>query len=286
MSNLSRFNYTEAFSRNIGLVTEEEQLKLKEFTIAIPGMGGVGGAHLISLVRAGFEKFKIADGDIFELKNFNRQYGARNETLDRKKVEVMREEALKINPNCSIEIFDAQITSENIDAFLRGADLSLDALDAFEVDARRMLVNESLKRGIPVVGAGPIGFSTAFLVFLPGGPTFDEYFAVNETMEYKQKLISFFVGLVPSMLQRPYMKRTSLEERRGPSFIGAINLCAGVVSVYAIKILLRKGNIKAVPYYHQFDVMREKYVVKKLRFGNHSPIQRLKILIANKLLKD
>ena len=105
-------------------------------------------------------------------------------------------------------------------------------------------------------------------------------------MPYKDKLIRFFVGLVPRMLQRPYMEATNLEEKRGPSSIGAVNLCAGIVSVYALKILLKKGSIKAVPYYHQFDVMREKYVVGKLHFGNRGLIQRLKIFFAPHLTKD
>lgn len=280
------FEYKEAFSRNIGLINDEEQERLRTFTIAIPGMGGVGGAHLISLVRQGFEKFKIADLDEFELKNFNRQYGARLKTLSRKKVEVMREEALKINPNCKIEVFSEGINEENISEFLNGVDLSVDALDAFVIDIRRLFINESLKKNIPIVSAGPIGFSTAFLIFMPGGPNFDEYFAMKDGMSFKKKMITFVVGLVPSLLQRSYMQKTNIEERRGPSSIGSINLCAGIVAIYALKILLKKGKIKAVPYYHQFDVMVDKYVVKKLWFGNHNPIQKLKIFFAEKFIRD
>ncbi len=93
------YSYDEAYSRNEGLLTLEEQQKLRDFTIVIPGMGGVGGSHLITLVRQGFEKFRIADFDVFEVKNFNRQYGARLDTIWRNKTEVMKEEALKFNPN-------------------------------------------------------------------------------------------------------------------------------------------------------------------------------------------
>ena len=45
------FDYEEAFSRNEGLVSKEEQVRLKSTRIAIPGMGGVGGAHLMTLAR-------------------------------------------------------------------------------------------------------------------------------------------------------------------------------------------------------------------------------------------
>lgn len=280
------FSYTEAFSRNIGLVTEEEQQRIASAVVAVPGMGGGGGSNLIALVRQGFQKFKIADLDSYELKNFNRQYGARLDTVGRSKVEVMREEVLKINPNCEIEIFTEGINETNIDRFLEGVDLSIDALDAFAVDTRRLFFNESLKRNIPVITAGPIGFGSAFLIFMPGGPNFDEYFAVHDQMSYQRRLLSFLVGLVPALLQRPYMKKTNLEEKRGPSSMGSINIGAGIVAIYAIKVLLRKGVIKAVPYYHQFDVMRDKYVVKRLWFGNRNPIQQLKIAIAKHLVND
>lgn len=280
------FNYEDAFSRNIGLLTTDEQALLKTFTIAIPGMGGAGGSHLISLVRQGFERFKIADLDEYELKNFNRQYGARLDTVGRPKVDVMREEALKINPNCQFEVYTNGISEHNIDDFLSSVDLSIDGIDAFSVDTRRLFINTSLAKKIPVITAGPIGFGTAFLIFKPEGPSFDEYLAITDQTPYETKLISFFLGLAPKLLQRTYMKGTNLEEKRGPSSIGAINLCAGVVAIYALKILLGKGRVRAVPYYHQFDVMREKYVSRRLWMYNRNPLQRLKLKLAKYLATD
>ncbi|MEZ4195419.1 MAG: ThiF family adenylyltransferase [Candidatus Paceibacterota bacterium] len=274
------FSYDEAFSRNLGLLTREEQDQIKDFTIAIPGMGGVGGAHLIALVRQGFQKFKIADFDAYALNNFNRQYGARVDTIGQKKGEIMKGEALKINPNCTIEVFSEGINDKNINDFLAGVDLSVDALDAFAVDARRLYFNRSLQKKIPVITAGPIGFGTAFLIFKPGGPNFDDYFQIKDTHTEDEKIMRFLVGLVPSLLQRPYLKDADISERRGPSSIGAVQLCSGVVVLYALKILLNKGTVKAVPYYHQFDVMQERYIAKRLWFGNAHPIQRLKLLLA------
>ncbi|QQR64564.1 ThiF family adenylyltransferase [Candidatus Kaiserbacteria bacterium] len=273
------FNYYEAFSRNIGLLTQKEQEVLRKKTIAIAGMGGVGGVHLISLVRQGFEHFKIADLDIFEEKNMNRQYGARMDTLGQSKVEVMREEAHKINPECTIEVFEEGVTVDNIDTFLAQADLLVDSLDAFAIDARRMSIMKAHTLNIPVISAGPIGFGTAFFIFMPNSPSFDEYFAIHDGMTEKDMTVRFFIGLIPKLLQRSYMKNTNLDEKRGPSSIGAVNLCAGVVTVNAVKILLNKGTVHAVPYYHQFDLMHDRYVRGKLRFGNRGPIQRLKILL-------
>lgn len=92
------FAYDVAFDRNIGWVTAEEQQALRRKRIAIAGMGGVGGVHLLTLARMGIGAFNISDLDTFELPNFNRQAGATLSSLDRPKVEVMAEMARDINP--------------------------------------------------------------------------------------------------------------------------------------------------------------------------------------------
>ena len=81
----------EAFSRNIGLLSKEEQDLLANTRVAIPGMGGVGGLHLITLTRTGVGKFNLADFDTFEPANVNRQFGARVPDFGRPKMEVMKE---------------------------------------------------------------------------------------------------------------------------------------------------------------------------------------------------
>ena len=70
------FDYSTAFSRNIGWLTQAEQSRLRNARIAIAGMGGVGGIHLVTLARLGIGKFNIADFDTFDQANFNRQAGA------------------------------------------------------------------------------------------------------------------------------------------------------------------------------------------------------------------
>lgn len=69
------FTYDAAFERNVGWLTEAEQLALRGMRIALAGMGGVGGVHMITLARLGVGAFNIADFDRFDVPNFNRQYG-------------------------------------------------------------------------------------------------------------------------------------------------------------------------------------------------------------------
>jgi len=72
----SVFDYATAFDRNIGWLTTAEQQRLRQKRIAIAGVGGVGGSHLLTLARLGVGRFTISDPDRFELANFNRQAGA------------------------------------------------------------------------------------------------------------------------------------------------------------------------------------------------------------------
>src|SRR5262245_5822644 len=88
--------YGEAFTRHRGLLSAADQERLRHSTVAIPGLGVVGGAHLTTLARLGIGRFRIADPDCFELANFNRQHGATTQTLGRGKAEVMAEAAAAI----------------------------------------------------------------------------------------------------------------------------------------------------------------------------------------------
>ena len=83
------FDAAEAFARNLGWVSAQEQARLRASRVAIAGLGGVGGAHLLTLARLGVGAFHLADPDRFEMANLNRQAGASLSTLGRPKVEVL-----------------------------------------------------------------------------------------------------------------------------------------------------------------------------------------------------
>ena len=133
------FDYSTAFSRNIGWVTPNEQAILRSKRVAIAGLGGVGGSHLLTLTRLGIGSFNIADFDTFDLANFNRQTGASIPTIGLKKTEVLGTRALEINPELDLNIFPDGISSDNINDFLADVDLYVDGLDFFAVAARRMV---------------------------------------------------------------------------------------------------------------------------------------------------
>ncbi|WDE05000.1 ThiF family adenylyltransferase [Thalassomonas viridans] len=280
------FDYTKAFSRNIGWVTEAEQETLRSRRVAIAGAGGVGGIHLLTLARLGVGNFNISDFDDFEVHNFNRQSGAFMSTLGRQKVEVMAEMAKDINPDSDIKSFPEGIFAHNVDEFLDDVDLYVDALDFFALEARKTVFRKCYEKQIPVITAAPLGMGCALLCFMPGKMTYEQYFRFEGKSEQDQ-LIQFLIGLSPAMLQRPYLvdeSRVNFKEKRGPSTPMAVNLCAGIAETYALKILLNRGPVLAAPYGLHFDAYRNKLVKTWRPFGNAGLIPRIMFQIAKRVV--
>ena len=282
------FRYDVAFGNNLGLLTPEEQSRLRRATVALPGMGGVGGAHLLTLTRLGIGRFVIADGDRFEPKNFNRQTGATTQTVNRPKVEVMAEMARAINPEVSIRIVPQELHQGNLPEFLANSHVVVDGLDFFRIDARRALFREAKRQGLHVITCGPLGFSAALLVFGPRGPSFDEFMAIDDRMDEQEQLLRFAVGLAPAGLHLPYVDRASvsLKDHRGPSSMIAINLCAAVAATEVLNVLLNRRPPLCVPRYAQFDPFRLRYRLGTLPGGNRHPLQRLKLWYVRRLLRN
>ncbi|MBW2505129.1 MAG: ThiF family adenylyltransferase [Deltaproteobacteria bacterium] len=265
------------FSRNIGLISEEIKVKLLETRVAVAGTGGVGGIHLLTLARMGIGNFSIADMDIYERANISRQFGAKHSTIGERKADVLSTLLKDINPAINNRIFPEGVNRDNIDEFLQGADFFVDGIDFFEIDIRRELFKASRKKGIFALTAAPLGFGATLQVFSPKGMTFDEYFGLNDSMTYLEKLAAFAAGLAPRPYHLKYLdlSKVSLAERRGPAVAPACTLAASLIATKIARISAGK-NVKTVPYYTQLDLYRSKFRKGYLLWGGKNPIQRLK----------
>lgn len=280
------FTYEQAFSRNIGWVTRDEQAALRSKRVAIAGMGGVGGTYAVTLARLGVGAFNLADFDSFDIPNFNRQAGAMLSTNGQPKVEVIARMVRDINPDADIRIFNAGIDANNLDDFLAGVDLYLDGLDFFVFDIRQKTFAACAAAGIPCTTVAPLGMGAAVLNFLPGKMTFEEYFQWGERPD-DEKALRFLLGLAPAGLHRAYLvdpSSVNLAERRGPSTIMAIQLCAGLAATQALKIMLGRGPVLAAPRGMQFDPYLNKLVHTWRPFGNRNPLQRMALIIGRRYM--
>ncbi|AKN31185.1 MoeB [Clostridium carboxidivorans P7] len=119
-----------SLSRTELLIGRDSLEKLKNSTVVILGLGGVGSFSFEALVRGGIGHLILVDDDTVCLTNLNRQIHANFDTIGKPKVEVIKERALKINPECKVEIHQTFIKEDNIEDIIPlDADYVVDAID-------------------------------------------------------------------------------------------------------------------------------------------------------------
>ena len=146
MSNLHRF------SRNELLIGPDGVRKLGDSTVAVFGLGGVGGYAAEALCRAGIGRIIIVDFDDICLTNVNRQIHAMDGTIGRAKTLVMAERMRLINPQADIVPYNDFYSAENCD-FLLSADYNyvVDAID--HITSKLHLIRSCRERGIPIISS-------------------------------------------------------------------------------------------------------------------------------------
>lgn len=281
------FDYRTAFTRNVGWVTEQELEVLRGARVAIAGLGGVGGAHLLTLARLGIGAFNISDFDVFELHNMNRQVGASMRHLGEPKARVLAAMAQDINPELDMRVFPDGVREGNLTEFLQGVDVYVDGLDFFAFEARRQVFAAVARAGIPAVTVAPLGMGAALLNFHPERMSFDAYFDLRDGLSDEDLALRFMMGLAPAMLHMGYLAdpdAVDLGRQRGPSTPMACDLCAGVMGTEVLKLLLNRGRVVWAPRGVHFDAYRQRLAHTWRPGGNRNPLQRVLIAIARRRL--
>lgn len=146
----------DQFERSRLLLGEEALERLREKTVAVFGIGGVGGYVAEALARTGVGTLHLIDNDRVSTSNINRQVIALHSTVGRYKTEVMRERILDINPQAEVIIHNCFFLPENADSFtFSGYDYVVDAVDT--VTAKLEIIMRAKEAGVPVIssmGAG------------------------------------------------------------------------------------------------------------------------------------
>jgi molybdopterin/thiamine biosynthesis adenylyltransferase len=282
------FDYTEAFSRNLGWITEDESVQLSKVKVAIAGMGGVGGHYAEVLTRLGIQRFHLADFDKFEIGNFNRQNGALTSTIGKPKIDVIADRILQINPNAEITKFSDGLNNENMSSFVKDTDLYCDGLDFFVLELREKLFRTLRENNIPAITVAPIGMGAALLVFDKDSMSFDDYFGMDKVDSIKEKALRFLLGLSPSMQQSTYLvekSRMDFEKQKAPSLPMGCYLCGGVLGSTALKILLHRGRVYKAPHSLHYDIFNNTLIHKRVYFGYRNPFQFLKRMLLTRALK-
>jgi sulfur carrier protein ThiS adenylyltransferase len=144
----------DIFSRNCAGMTE----KLSRSAVAVAGCGGIGSNVAVSLVRSGIGRLIIADMDIIEASNLNRQYFFIDE-IGKPKSDTLKSRLLSINPDCEVTAIRKELSRQDVGKLFSEADILIEAFDRAE--SKQWLIEEwaSLFPGRPVIsGNGLSGY--------------------------------------------------------------------------------------------------------------------------------
>jgi molybdopterin/thiamine biosynthesis adenylyltransferase len=167
---MTAFEYAEMTRRNIGFVTEAEQARLRAGRVFVCGTGGMGGACLQSLVRAGVGAFEIADGDTFETSNLNRQVFSSIPDLGRSKVEVTAQRLREIHPEVELATHGLEWVDQ-LDAILPRCNVVVNGMDDMAAGIR--LYRAARTHGATVIDAYTSTLPSVTVV-RPGDPRPEE----------------------------------------------------------------------------------------------------------------
>lgn len=138
------------FSRSELLLGPDSMNRLKNTTIALFGIGGVGSHCAEALARAGIGTLILVDNDRVSLTNINRQSIAYHSTVGCYKTDLMKQRIADINPNARVITFETFVLPENIDEVLpEGIDYIIDAIDT--VSAKLALARQAWQRQTPII---------------------------------------------------------------------------------------------------------------------------------------
>lgn len=186
------------YSRNMNMLTAEENASLKNMKIAVIGCGGLGGYIIEMMGRLGIGTIVAIDGDVFEETNLNRQILSDVNSIGKNKAAQAYERMKLVNPEIRIIPYSENFTAENSDEILEGCNLVMDALD--NIDGRLLLESECEKRNIPLIHGAISGWYGQISTVLPGDRTLSKIYGSSQGREVSNELgnPSFTPALVAS----------------------------------------------------------------------------------------
>ena len=225
-------------SRTKILIGEENLRKLKDSTVAIFGLGGVGAYALEAIVRAGIGSIIIADYDRVTSSNINRQILSLSSTMNEMKTDIALQRAKDINPEINVITISDRLTQGNIEDIipLKENIYAIDAID--EVDAKTSLISELLKRKIPFVSSMGAGSRLNISKVKVDDISKTEYCPLAKIMRKRLRDIGIFSGVRciystenPNKVQEP-------EFDAGKRLQGSISFMPGIFGLIAAGVII------------------------------------------------
>lgn len=207
------------YMRNAASLSLQEQLKIAESGAAVIGAGGLGANAVMILARTGIGQLCIADPDVFEESNLNRQITAAPETIGMPKVLAAEKMVKSVNPAVEVKTFQTALTLENAPEILAEADIAIDALDS--PSSRLVLAEACRRQAIPMIHSAIAGFEGQVMTLFPGDRGLEMIYTENSCQDPGQAPAEAVMG-VPGVT---------------PAVLAALE------AMEAVKILLGRGRV-------------------------------------------
>ena len=139
-------------SRTELLIGKDAIKKLENAKVVIYGIGGVGSFVAEGLARSGIGHLILIDNDVISISNLNRQIHADTKTIGKKKVDVMKERILNINPNAKVDVYMANDIKEGEESIIDETfSYVIDAVDT--ISTKLKLVEKANEVNVPIIAA-------------------------------------------------------------------------------------------------------------------------------------
>lgn len=266
------FSYESHTARNQGYIDPAVQDRIRRTTLLIAGCG-IGSSIAVGAARMGFERFILADGDVVDSHNLNRQFYDFAD-IGKSKVHALESAILRINPSAAVKPVPSNLDESNIKALVGEADMVIDTVDFLDLPAILALHDEAHVQGKPVLTALSVGFGA--LVWCFDG-TSDvtlrsmlqaDIDVCGSTAEYARVFSSFFGRLRPWMDVAVVENIAHVIERmRDGAPCPASQVAAGSFGVAALSLALMRKMLAGEPapmaptmVFHSFDSHRAELI--------------------------
>ena len=239
ISSDSMIDYWEMLTRQMPLVSREEQEKFKNSKVTVIGCGGIGGLAIEMLARLGIGEIIVVDEDVFDISNLNRQTLSTTENIGESKSMEAKLKVEKVNPHVKVTSFSEHVDMTNIDDLIGESRLVIDALD--NVLTRVIVSRNACKHKIPFVHGAIHGSLGQVTTFLPNTKSYEEMF----------NLPSLNRELTDDVVDQ----LNNIASGAPPVFGPTANMVSCLQAMEAYKIITGIGRVTVAPKILTFDLL-------------------------------